>query len=231
MYIIALIPARSGSKELKHKNIRPYKNIPLLAHSIQTALKSKYINDVYFSSDSKEYSDIALEYGAKITPLRPIEISDDLSPDIDTFKFLLDWFKKEGHQIPDLIVHLRPTYPNRHDDLLDETIKYFLKNGSSYDSLRTVIPFNKCPYKMYYIENDVLTPFISIHNDFIEPFNQARQNFKDAYIHNGCIDIIRTNIILDRNILSGKILPYIMNETDNNDIDSEKDFLLSEKKI
>ena len=48
MYIIALIPARSGSKELKHKNIRPYKNIPLLAHSIQTALKSKYINDVYF---------------------------------------------------------------------------------------------------------------------------------------------------------------------------------------
>ena len=230
--IVALIPARSGSKGIKDKNIKLYKGIPLLAHSIKIALESKYINEVYVSSDSEEYNNISLKYGAKITPLRPNEISDDLSPDIDTFIHFLNMYKKLNLKIPDIIIHLRPTYPNRKLELLNNTIEYFINNYNNYDSLRTVILIKKTPYKMYYInDKNILIPFIKEHELFIEPFNQARQNFNDTYLHNGCIDIVKTTIILNNNLLSGKnILPYVMNENEINDIDDLSDFIYSENK-
>ena len=228
--IVALIPARSGSKGILNKNIKLYKGIPLLAHSIKIALKSIYINEVYVSSDSEEYNKIAVQYGAKVTPLRSMEISNDLSPDIDTFKYFINMYKNNGLDIPDIIIHLRPTYPNRTIELLNNTIEYFLKKYDEYDSLRTIVLIKKTPYKMYYIKNNCLIPFIKEHELFIEPYNQARQNFPDTYLHNGCIDIIKTDII-KYNLLSGtKILPYIMDDNELDDIDDILDFTNSESK-
>jgi N-acylneuraminate cytidylyltransferase len=229
--IVALIPARSGSKGIINKNIKLYKGIPLLAHSIKIALESEYINEVYVSSDSEEYNNISIKYGAKVTPLRSKEISDDLSPDIDTFIHFINMYKNLNLEIPDIIIHLRPTYPNRSLELLNNTIKYFLKNYDNYDSLRTVISIKKTPYKMYYIDNNNLIPYIKEHSMFTEPFNQARQNFPETYLHNGCIDIIKTNIIINNNLLSGRnILPFIMNNNENDDIDDLSDFIISENK-
>jgi CMP-N-acetylneuraminic acid synthetase len=226
--IIALIPARSGSKGIPDKNIKLYKGLPLLVHSINIAKESKYINDVYVSTDSNEYQDIALKYNAKVTPLRSAEISDDLSPDIETFKFFLNSLDYNNSYInckPDIIIHLRPTYPNRKVELLDDCIEQFIQNYNSYDSLRTVILIKKCPVKMYYIENNKLIPYFKEYNNLIEPYNQARQCFPDTYLHNGCIDIVKTSIILNNNLLSGySILPYIMDEIENDDIDDIDDF-------
>ena len=229
--IVALIPARSGSKGIPDKNIKLYKGLPLFVHSINIALQCKYINDVYVSTDSEEYRNIAIEYGANTTPLRPPEISDDLSPDIDTFKFLIDTFEDNNEKKPDIIIHLRPTYPNRNIDILNDTIECFVKNMDKYDSLRTVSPIKKTPYKMYHIDNNILIPIISSYKKFKEPYNQPRQQFPDTYLHNGCIDILKTNII-KYGLLSGKrILPYIMKEDDIHDIDDLIDFELSEKKV
>jgi len=236
--IVALIPARSGSKGIINKNIKIYKGIPLLAHSIKIALESKYISEVYVSSDSEDYNNIAIQYGAKITPLRSKEISDDLSPDINTFIHFLNMYKNDINdinniKIPDIIIHLRPTYPNRSLKLLNNTIEYFLNNYDNYDSLRTVVLIKKTPYKMYYINsNNNLIPYIKEHNIFIEPFNQARQNFPETYLHNGCIDIVKSNIIINNNLLSGEnILPYIMDDNEIDDIDDISDFTISENKI
>jgi CMP-N-acetylneuraminic acid synthetase len=91
--IISLIPARSGSKGLKDKNIKLYKGLPLLVHSINISLQCKYIDETYVSTDSEDYQDIAIKHGSKVTPLRPKEISDDLSPDIDTFNHLINMYK------------------------------------------------------------------------------------------------------------------------------------------
>lgn len=226
-YIVALIPARSGSKGIKHKNIKLYKGEPLMAHSIKIALKSKYIKDVYVSTDSKKYQEIAIECGAKTTPLRPLEISDDMSPDIDVFDFFLNNMKKK----PDFIIHLRPTYPNRKIEILDDCIEKFIENYDNYDSLRTVINLKKTPYKMYYIENNELRPYYREYKDLIEPYNQARQYFPETYLHNGCIDIIKSDIILNQHLMSGnKIYPYIMEENEDNDIDDINDFNNAEKK-
>lgn len=234
LYIVALIPARSGSKSIIDKNIKPYKGKPLLVHSINIGLDCSYIQDVFVSTDSCEYSTIAKKYGSKLTPLRPKNISNDLSPDIDTFYFFLNWLKESHHKIPDIIVHLRPTYPNRRLDVLDECIEYFLENYDSYDSLRTVIPMRDTPYKMYHINQDSskkpqLRPYFTKYADLKEPFNQARQNFPQTYLHNGYIDIVKTSVILEQNLLSGtKILPYIMKEEENDDIDEIDDFIKSE---
>jgi N-acylneuraminate cytidylyltransferase len=232
LYIVALIPARCGSKGIPHKNIKLYKNKPLLVHSIDIAKECKYIKEIYVSTDSEEYQNIAIENGANITPLRPIEISDDLSPDIDTFLYFIKMFKTNNLKIPDLIIHLRPTYPNRKIDILNECIEKFIENYEKYDSLRTVVKIDKTPIKMYHIENNNLIPYFDKYQCFIEPFNQARQNFPDTYLHNGCIDIVKTELIINNKLLSGtKIYPYIMNENETDDIDNINDFNKSENKI
>lgn len=231
MNIVALIPARSGSKELKNKNILNYKKLPLIAHSINVALKSKYIKDVYVSTDSEDYQKIAIEYGAKVTPLRPKNISDDLSPDIDTFYHFIQMYSDQNLDTPNIIVHLRPTYPNRTIQLLDESIEIFLNNYKYYDSLRSVIKIDKTPYKMYFMEDNRLIPYLPNHPYLLEPYNQARQNFPTTYLHNGCIDIVKTEIILKYNLLSGiNIYPFIMEDNENNDIDNLSDFISSENK-
>jgi N-acylneuraminate cytidylyltransferase len=226
--IVAFIPARSGSKGILNKNIKLYKDRPLFVHSINIALQCKYINSVYVSTDSEEYQKIAINNGAKVTPLRPKNISDDLSPDIDTFKFFINSFN-DINEIPNIIIHLRPTYPNRTIELLNNTIETFINNINDYDSLRTIVKIKKIPYKMYYIENNNLIPYIKTYNknsiDIIEPYNQARQLFPDTYLHNGCIDIVKSDIIIKYNLLSGnKIFPYVMDDNETNDIDDINDF-------
>ena len=232
MHIIALIPARSGSKGIPNKNIKLYKGLPLMAHSINIAKQCKFINEVYVSTDSEEYQKIAVQYGAKVFELRPAEIADDLSPDIDTFKHFLKWCKDYNMQIPDIIIHLRPTYPNRTLELLNNCAIEFLSKYENYHSLRTVVKIKNSPYKMYYIMRNNLIPFITEDPRFLEPYNQARQNFVDTYLHNGCIDIVKTSVILKHGLLSGSnILPYIMDENETDDIDELKDFIDSEKKV
>ena len=229
--IVALIPARSGSKGIPDKNIKIYKEYPLMAHSIKIALESEYINEVYVSTDSIDYQNIAILYGAKVTPLRPPNISDDLSPDIETFQHFIQMFKDRDEKIPDIIIHLRPTYPNRKIDILNNCIELFINNYNNYDSLRSIVEIKKSPYKMYFIKNNHLIPFIENYNNLIEPYNQARQNFPLPYLHNGCIDIIKTDTIIKYNLLSGyNIYPFIMDENETDDIDILSDFITSENK-
>lgn len=237
--IIALIPARSGSKSIPHKNIKIYKNIPLLVHSIIIAKKSKYINEIYVSTDSKEYKEISEKYGAIVPFIRPSTISDDLTPDIDVFKHFIEYYNNTYKYIPKYIVHLRPTYPNRNVELLDHLITIFT-NNSKYSSLRTVVSFDKSPYKMYNIINtqteSILSPLfkhIEIENTVInEPYNQCRQILPTIYLHNGCIDIIDTKeCILNNSMTGNKIMPYIMNNNEIYDIDTIEDWNQSEKAI
>ncbi len=231
--IAVLIPARSGSKSLPHKNIKDYNGHPLLAHSIMLVNKSKYVEmrNCYVSTDSGEYSDIAISYGATVIK-RPIELAGDLSTDYDVFEHFLGVIG-EGER-PDIVIHLRPTYPNRTAKLLDDCIETFIQNFGGYDSLRTIVPTNQLPYKMYHInwENNELEPLYMEYNGIREPYNQCRQVFPQTYIHNGCIDIIKIGTILEKKSMTGdRIYPYVMNENETDDIDTETDFENSKIKM
>jgi CMP-N,N'-diacetyllegionaminic acid synthase len=242
MKILVIIPARSGSKGIPHKNIKNFKGLPLLVHSINQAKSSNYYNNdkyemkIHVSTDSKEYAKIAIDAGADVPFLRPDEISQDYSIDYEFIKFTLDEYKKQDYE-PNIILQLRPTQPCRKVEDINNCLDIFIDNFEKYDSLRTVVPFEKSPFKMYILSNDkselypLFKEFGTTDNKLIEPFNMGRQYLPQAYLHNGYIDIIKTNIVDTGTISGSKIYPYVMTPDDTIDIDTEEDWIKAENQI
>lgn len=229
MKILTLIPARSGSKGIRHKNIRKLNGKPLIAYSIEQVLESKYRNfmKVIVTSDSEEYLKIAEKYGSG-TILRPNSISLDNSLDIEFVKHSLEYLKINQKYIPDIILHVRPTYPLRKISDIDNCLDIFIKKRNVFDSLRSITLSKKPPHKMYYIENNCLKPFFKKFYEIEEPYNIPRQSFPNSYVHNGCIDIFNTNLVEKETISGDKIIPYIMDDYDL-DIDNEEDWIKVEE--
>ena len=137
------------------------------------------------------------------------------------------WLQKFQNYKPDIILHLRPTYPNRSSKLIDECLTKFIQKRNKYDSLRSVSPCKKSPYKMYFIKNTQNILQNVIPNNGNDLCNQSTQSLPKTYIHNGCIDILNTDILFTQKSVSGKnILPFIMNEC--HDIDTMEDWQKSE---
>lgn len=234
MKILCIIPARSGSKGIKHKNIKLLNGKPLIAHSIEQALNSKHYKDmkVIVSTDSLQYAEISKKYGAEVPFLRPRNISLDLSTDEEFINHAVNYLMEKEDYNSDIILQLRPTYPTRKVEIIDNCLDLFIENRDKYDSLRTVIPYDKSPYKMYRIINNSLIPlFYEIYknNEIIkEPFNQCRQLLHSTYLHNGYIDILNTSILKKETISGTKIYPYLMDKSEYHDIDTEEDFKIIE---
>ena len=222
--ILALIPARKGSA-LKNKNIKNYKGKPLIFHSIDTAINSKLINKIVISTDSFKYKKLCLKKfknKIEIPFLRPKSISGDQSKDYDFIKHCLLFLKKKQKYTPDIIIHLRPTTPNRDAKVIDKAIYFFLKNLKFDSSLRSASEFSQPPEKMFKIVGGFFKGYFN-KNKILEYYNYPRQNFPKTYLPNGYIDILKPSIILKSRKLHGnKILPFIANQT--NDIDVLNDF-------
>jgi len=223
--ILCIVPARSGSKGLPHKNIKSFRGKPLLVWSIDQAKSSQFASQmrVVVSTDSEEYAVIARKHGAEVPFLRPPEISGDLSIDYEFLSHAVSWFWENEKYKPDIVLQLRPTSPLRKVADIDECLSTFIRSMDQYDSLRSVIPFEKSPYKMYTIERNVLTPLFAEVNHVVEPFNQCRQVLPQCYLHNGYIDILKTSILEKGTISGERIYPFVMSPEDNVDIDTEKD--------
>lgn len=222
-HVWALIPARSGSKGIKDKNIIDFKGKPLLAHSIEQALESRYVDAVYVSTDSEKYAHIAKSYGARVPFLRPAEISGDFSTDFEVFSHFTSYHANLGTPLPELIVHLRPTYPTRRVEELDEAILFFADRFDQADSLRSVIEAPETPYKMWKKDGDFLKPLLTL-PDIAEPYNMPRQKLPKVYFQNACIDIVKTTTILEKESMTGsRILMFEMDRHEFNDIDVLED--------
>ena len=220
--IHALIPARSGSKSIPNKNIKIYKNEPLLVHSILSAKRELIISRVIVSTNCKKIQKIAIQNGAEAPFLRPDNISDDLSSDLECFQHYLKWLSDEKQVLPDIIIHLRPTYPERKD--IFNCLKTFLNVRDKYTSLRTVVPIEKSLFKMYTITSSELKPTYLQYNTINEPHNQARQLLPQTYLHNGCIDIVNRTTIENNSMTGDKIYAYVMDQEETYDIDTEEDW-------
>ena len=229
MKILCLIPARSGSQGVKNKNIKKFKNKPLLSWSIKQAQNSRYKMKIVVSTDSEQYSQIAVQYGAESPFLRPSSISGPLSSDLEVVQHCLDWLKNHQNYFPDIIIQLRPTQPCRKVSDIDKCLQLFIENYQKYDSLRTIVINNKSPYKMYQIKNQTLQPLFTEVNDIKEPFNQARQLLPETYLHNGYIDIFKSSIVAQDTISGTNIYPYLMKSSETIDIDNQEDWEEAEK--
>lgn len=217
---LALIPARRGSKSLPHKNIREFAGKPLLAHSIEHALAAASVDRVIVSTDSEEYAAIARQYGAETPFLRPAELATDDATDLVVFRHALDWLSDHEGWEPEIVVHLRPTYPRRDPADIDRVVE-LLAADPDLDSVRSVAPAAETPFKMWTRDaSGRLTPVADLGN---EAYNQPRQRLPTAFLQNACIDAVRAGVVIDQGSMTGRrIHGYLMDE--NFDIDTAADF-------
>ncbi|QHQ60678.1 hypothetical protein Ana3638_07750 [Anaerocolumna sedimenticola] len=225
MNILAIIPARSGSKSVPNKNIRLIAGKPMLAYSIEHAKGSKYINRIVVSTDSEEYAKIGQQYGAEVPFIRPKEYAQDESLDIEVFYHCLKYLEEKENYSPDIVVQLRPTYPIRNPIDIDNMIEMLL-NTKEADSVRSIAPAKELAYKMWFKDkNDFINPILT---DIPEAYNMPRQKLPAIYYQNACIDVTRGKTIIDNYSMTGiNIMGYVMEK--NYDIDTEEEFRKAEE--
>ncbi|MEW6287186.1 MAG: acylneuraminate cytidylyltransferase [Chloroflexota bacterium] len=223
--ILALIPARGGSKGIPRKNIKPFAGFPLIAWSIAAGLQAKSVTRVIVSTDDEEIADVARQWGAEVPFLRPAELAQDRTLDFPVFEHALRWLEEsEGYQ-PEVVVQLRPTSPIRPRDMVDNAVKILLANADA-DSVRGVVPAAQNPFKMWRFHgaDKPMTPLLEVEG-IAEPYNAPRQILPPAYWQTGHIDAIRTTTIMHKNSLTGSVVyPLVIDPRYTVDIDTPADW-------
>ena len=191
--IIAIIPARGGSKGVPKKNIKRLGGYPLIAYSIIAARLCPEISRAIVSTDSLEIAELAKSYGAEVPFLRPAELAQDTSTNLEFIQHALEWFQKEEGSEPELLIQLLPTTPLREVQLLSTSIQ-LIQSHPEATSLRAVHQLPEPPQKMMRIEDGFLTGFFP-DDPRPEYYNLPRQTFPPAYQPNGVVEIIRSNFV------------------------------------
>ncbi len=226
--ILAIIPARGGSKGIPRKNIRAFAGHPLVAFSIAAALQSEMVTRVIVSTDDNEIAEISRLYGAETPFLRPADLAGDGTTDLPVFQHALKWLEENEHYKPDIVLHLHATTPVRPLDCLDQAILLLIDRMQA-DCVRSVVETGQNPYKMWRIDtiNGQMVPLLTIQG-IAEPYNTPRQSLPPVYWQTGHINAIRPATIR-RGSMTGKvILPIIIPLLYLVDIDTPADWEYSE---
>ena len=221
LYIVSVIPARSGSKGVVNKNLRKLNGLELLNWSIKASLQTKVISRTLVSTDSDEYAQIANEMGAETPFLRPESISRDNSTDLEMILHSIDFFKSE-ERIPDLIVHLRPTSPLRNPNIVSKAIILAARNLNNISAVRSIQEMSETAYKSFEIGENGNLISVFTHSNDLDKSNLNRQAFPKTFVANGYVDVLIPSYILKENKIHGdKVIPFI---TENIlEIDTESD--------
>jgi len=217
--ILALIPARGGSKRIQRKNVKDLAGKPLIAYMIGAALKSKYLPRVIVTTENKEIAEIAKRQGVEIIK-RPKRLATDKAKSIDVVLHALNVLEIKGYK-PDIVVWLQPTSPlTTHKDI-DKAIEICIKNR--YQSVCSVCEAEPSPYWCLKLEKKHLRPFLGK-----KYLITQGQDLPKIYLHNGAIFISTPKTIKKyKNFYASKILPYIMPKEKSVDVNEPIDFLLA----
>lgn len=223
--VLALIPARGGSKGVARKNIRPLLGKPLLAWSIETALAAKSIGRVLVSTEDEEIAAIARSYGADVPFMRPVELAQDDTTDLPVLQQVLETLKTTENKTYDAVVWLRPTAPIRRAGDIESMLDVLAKTEA--DSVRSVSLTGKAhPYWMKTINDGFLHPFVAGQDEKVYP---RRQTLPPAYALNGNIDVTRTRTFQKTGSIWGDhVAAYVMPPEHSIDIDTDVDFAIAE---
>jgi len=227
--VLALIPARGGSKGLPGKNIKSLGGYPLIGYSIAAALNAKLVSRTVVTTDDPEIADKAREYGAEVPFLRPTEFAQDDSLDLPVFQHALNWFSEHEGYSPDIVVQLRPTSPFRPPELVDEAIQILIDNPGA-SSVRGVVPSKENPFKMWMIEPDgKMIPLLE--TEFEEPFNMPRQELPSSYWQTGHIDVVSAETIINGSMSGQEIYSHIIDPLFSVDLDNLQDWQRAEMRL
>ncbi len=229
--ILGIIGARSGSRNVPHKNIRPLAGRPLLAWPIRAAQQSKYINRIIVSTDSPEYAKIASEWGAETPFLQPPEVSHDLATEVDFISYALDWLKKNEGYTPNIVVRLFATVPLKRPEDIDRCIEILLNDPEAHSAV-AISEAHQHPHKALKIAPDGKHVLTYITNSGRDVTPLQRQRYEKAYFRQGNIIAVRHEIFEKYRSLTGDLVRYhIVPQEFAVDVDSELDFFLVEKLV
>ncbi len=228
--VLAIIPARAGSKSIPKKNVRLFAGHPLLAYSVAAGLQAQSVSRVIVSTDDKGFAAVARNYGAEVPFLRPAELAADEVTDLPVFEHALQWLREEENYRPDVVVQLRPTSPIRPRHCVDRAVEILLENPRA-DSVRGVVPSGQNPYKMWRLTDDgAMEPLLKDAGQ--ESYNMPRQELPATYWQTGHIDAIRTETIVEKKSMSGDtVLPLLLDAQYTVDIDTLEDWRRAEYRL
>ena len=228
--IVALIPARSGSKRVPDKNIRPLAGHPLMAYSIAAAVQSKIFKAVIVSTDSQRYADIAEHYGAEVPFLRPAKIAGDTSPDIEWVEHTLSQLRSNGQDYEFFSI-LRPTSPFRLPETIQRACKQFLA-AEGVDSLRAVEKCQQHPGKMWIVRGSRMLPLLPM-GPAQQPWHSSQYpSLPEVYVQNASLEIARSRVIFEEKTIAGNVLmPFFTKTHEGFDVNSEYDWQLAEHMV
>lgn len=218
--ILALIPARGGSKGIKDKNIIDLCGKPLIAYSIECGLQSKYIDSVVVTTDSEKIAEVSRQYGARVPFLRPAEYAQDTSTTLVAVLHAVNTLKEMGESY-DALLLLQPTQPLRTSEDVDKAIEAYFENGE--EDLVSVSLVSDHPLHIRTVEeNGKLKKLLDSSSTC------RRQDMPPFYRVNGCIYINNLNELNDKTSFNDNSVPYIMEQSHSVDIDDLADFYLAE---
>jgi YrbI family 3-deoxy-D-manno-octulosonate 8-phosphate phosphatase len=223
--ILALIPARGGSKGIPRKNIRRFAGYPLLAWSIAAAKQSRFVTRVIVSTDDEEIAAVARAYEAETPFLRPSEFAQDNTTDLPVFQHALQWLEEHESYQPEILIQLRPTSPIRPKDCVDNSIKLLMQHDDA-DCVRGVVPAGQNPHKMWRFAgpDQPVQPLLQVEG-IAEPYNAPRQLLPPVYWQTGHIDAIRVSTIKKKKSLTGDVVyPLVIDPRYTVDIDNLSDW-------
>lgn len=226
--VLALVPARGGSKSVPRKNLRPIGGKPMLVHSIDHARAATSITRTILTTDDAEIAEVGRAAGAEVPFMRPAEFAQDLSTDYEFVRHALEWLRDNESYEPDLVVQLRPTTPVREVRLIDKAVAAIAARPDA-DSLRTVVTACFTPYKMWSLGgNGFLSPLLAL-DGYAEPHNQPRQILPATFQQDGFLDISRPRTIFGQDSITGRnILPFFI-DRESIDIDYEHEFAAADR--
>ena len=215
--MIAIIPARGGSKGLPGKNIKPLNGKPLIAYTIEEALKTKNITRVIVSTDDSEIAEVAKKYGAEIPFMRPKSLADDTAKSIDVYNYTIKRLEEEENSEINEVIILQPTSPLRTSQHIDEAIElYFTKKADS------VVSYCQEEHPVFW--HKYINEEGKFEDIFEEDYLKNRQEIRPTYFPNGAIYILKKEMLSKGTYYSDKSYAYIMDSQFSVDIDTETEF-------
>ena len=222
--VLALIPARGGSKGIPRKNIRPFAEYPLIAFSIAAAIQAESAIRVIVSTDDQEIAEVARHFGAETPFLRPAELAADRTTDLPVFQHALNWLAEHEDYHPEIILHLHATSPVRPRGFIDQAVRLLLEHPDA-ECVRSVVSPGQNPYKMWRIDSQTgrMIPLLAI-TGISEPYNTPRQLLPAVYLQTGHVNAIRPAAILQGSMTGTNILPLIVDASYEVDMDTLADW-------
>lgn len=226
--ILAIIPARGGSKGIPRKNIRSFAGFPLIAFSIAAAKKARDVSRIVVSTEDAEIAEISRHFGAEVPFLRPGNLAADNTPDLPVFQHALAWLSDNEDYAPELVMHLHATSPIRPINCLDQGIELMVSHPE-VDCVRSVVTPKQNPYKMWKITKTggYMKPLVVL-DGVHEPYNIPRQSLPETYLQTGHTNVIRRKTILNGSMTGRVILPLAIDASYEIDMDTLEDWQYGE---